>query len=150
MGIVGAQGPLPDEPPASAEKCLIGLAACVRAALAELCKEGCEGSFLEDAAMLVSIVERRSMRGVDVEKHLQRLWAEVALADETKWQAIADGAYRSDELVAETGLYRIFLAWWRPHITPQAGSHSLPYSANIDKLCGAYKQLEPLAPALRL
>jgi len=117
--MVGTKRPRQDEPPASPEECLIGLAGCIRTAIGELRKERCEGTVLEDAAMLVLIVERgMSKRGVDVgqlvatvassgifddgavwvatapggderaARCLQRLWAEVALADDSLWQDI--------------------------------------------------------------
>eukprot|EP00931_Biecheleriopsis_adriatica_P122187 TRINITY_DN97197_c0_g1_i1.p1 TRINITY_DN97197_c0_g1~~TRINITY_DN97197_c0_g1_i1.p1 ORF type:complete len:1160 (+),score=236.23 TRINITY_DN97197_c0_g1_i1:54-3533(+) len=172
-----------DGPPLTVEECLTALCSCAREALVSLSGDGAEGQLLADAARLAHLAERglaerradlvqllpkepsaasapismgAGRRDACVAQALQRLWAEIILADEPLWKQILAEA-RDDEqrdtLISSTGYCRM-LSWKRDSAQPQQqaleGVASLLRSAGLEELCAARPELGPLKPALRL
>eukprot|EP00930_Biecheleria_cincta_P034456 TRINITY_DN23815_c0_g1_i1.p1 TRINITY_DN23815_c0_g1~~TRINITY_DN23815_c0_g1_i1.p1 ORF type:complete len:1180 (-),score=188.82 TRINITY_DN23815_c0_g1_i1:12-3551(-) len=167
----------------SERECLSALCDCVHEALVELCEQGAETQLLVDAARLVRLVERGlTEKRVDltallprepsvaspaagagslnqdavVVGNLQKLWAEVIMADAALWKQLLTHSPddKRDALVAGSGFYRMLT--WRGSekavsiVAAGSPTSSLPRSAGLDELCGSRPELRPFQPVLRV
>merc|ERR1712014_120200 len=123
----------------SERECLSALCACMHEALVELCEQGSEAQLLADTARLVRLIERSlTEKRVDlasllprepsvpspaattgslnqdavVAGNLQKLWAEVIMADAALWKELLTHSpdAKRDALIAGSGFYRM-LTW---------------------------------------
>lgn len=91
-----------------------------------------------------------------VADNLQKLWAEVIMADGALWKQLLAHSpdAKRDALIAGSGFYRMLT--WRgsekaaSRVATAAPTRSQPRSAGLDELCGSRPELRPFQPVLRV